>query len=233
MRETTIQQWNTAAQSFADIQEHSVFAELNKTIVKQRFKKLKGEKVLDLGCGYGWYSDYFRSIGGNVVGIDGAGAMIDIARKRYPDGSFSLADITRPLPFASGSFDLVFCNQVLMDIETVDPVFSECSRLLKPGGVFWYSIVHPAFYCAWQTNENGYRFGKLVTSYLSPTVTENRFWGETAHFHRPLSCYLNAAADAGLVLTHTEEPRSYDKSVENDDLPLFFFAEYQKPKNRC
>ena len=232
MRETTIQQWNTAAESFADIQEHSAFAESNKMIVKQRFKKLNGEKVLDLGCGYGWYSDYFRSIGGNVVGIDGAEAMIDIARKRYPDGSFSLADITRPLPFAFGSFDLVFCNQVLMDIDNVDPVFSECSRILKPGGIFWYSIVHPAFYCSeWQTDENGCRFGKLVNSYLSPTVTENRFYGETAHFHRPLSCYLNAAADAGLVLTHTEEPRSYDKSVKNDDLPLFFFAEYQKPKD--
>ena len=231
MSDTIIQQWDQAAQSFTDGQECSAFAEFNKSIVKQRFQKLNGEKVLDLGCGYGWYSDYFRRIGGNAVGIDGAGAMIDIARKRYPDASFSLADITRPLPFSSASFDIVFCNQVLLDIENVDPVFSECCRVLKPGGAFWYSIVHPAFYGGdWQTDENGYRFGKLVTSYLSPTVTENRFWGKTTHFHRPLSCYLNAAADAGLVLTHTEEPRSYDKCVKNDDLPLFFFAEYQKPK---
>ena len=231
MSDTIIQQWNQAAQSFTDGQECSAFAELNKKFVKQRFKKLNGEKVLDLGCGYGWYADYFSRIGGNVVGIDGAEAMLDIARNRSPAGSFFLADITRPLPFSSGSFDIVFCNQVLMDIENIEPVFSECARLLKPGGVFWYSIVHPAFYCAWQTDENGYRFGKLVTSYLSPTVIVNRFWGETTHFHRPLSCYLNAAADAGLVLTHTEEPRSYDKSVENDDLPLFFFSEYKKPKD--
>jgi SAM-dependent methyltransferase len=230
MSDTIIQQWNQAAQSFTDGQECSAFAELNKTFVKQRFRKLNGEKVLDLGCGYGWYTDYFSRIGGNVVGIDGAEAMLDIARNRSPAGSFVLADITRPLPFSSGSFDIVFCNQVLMDIENIEPVFSECARLLKLGGVFWYSIVHPAFYCAWQTDENGYRFGKLVTSYLSPTVIVNRFWGETTHFHRPLFCYLNAAADVGLVLTHAEEPRSYDKSVENDDLPLFFFAEYQKPK---
>ncbi|MBR5409327.1 MAG: class I SAM-dependent methyltransferase [Clostridia bacterium] len=231
MSDLTIRQWNTAALLFADTQERSAYAESNKTIVKQRFRKLNGETVLDLGCGYGWYADYFRGIGGSVTGVDGAEAMLDLARERTPDVSFFLADITRPLPFAAGAFDIVFCNQVLMDIENVGPVFSECARLLKPGGVFWYSIVHPAFYVGnWQTDENGYRFGRLITSYLSPETTVNRFWGETAHFHRPLSCYLNAAADAGLILTHTEEPRSYDKSGQNDDLPLFFFAEYRKPE---
>ena len=79
--------------------------------------------MLDLGCGYGWYTDYFSRIGGDVVGIDGAEAMLDIARNRSPAGSFFLADITRPLPFSSGSFDIVFCNQVLMDIENIEPVF--------------------------------------------------------------------------------------------------------------
>ena len=58
MSDTIIQQWNQAAQSFTDGQECSSFAESNKTFVKQRFRKLNGEKVLDLGCGYGWYSDY-------------------------------------------------------------------------------------------------------------------------------------------------------------------------------
>ena len=138
----------------------------------------------------------------------------------------------QPLPFFSGSFEIVFCNQVLMDIENVECVFSESSRILKPGGVFWYSIVHPAFYLGdWQTDENGYQIGKLVTSYLTPEVSKNHFWGETMHFHRPLSYYLNAAADAGLILKHVEEPKAYDGKTKNDDLPLFLIAEYQKAKS--
>ena len=231
MSDITIQQWNDAAGSFAESQECSAFAESNRAIVKQRFKTLNGEKVLDLGCGYGSYTDFFRRIGGVPVGIDGAKAMLDIARNRFPDCEFSLADITRPLTFDPDSFDIVFCNLVLMDIEQIESVFEECSRILRPGGVFWYSIVHPAFFGGdWQTDENGYQNGKLITSYLSPKVTENRFWGKTMHFHRPLSCYLNAAADAGLVLTHTEEPRTYDDKTKNEDLPLFFIAEYRKQK---
>ena len=225
----SIQQWNDAAASYAAEQERSAFADANRGIVKKRFPKLYGEKVLDLGCGYGRYTDYFRRVGGRPVGIDGAETMIEIARKKYPDCPFYTADITRPLPFDDDTFDIVFCNMVLMDIDPVESVFSECRRVLKHGGVFFFSIVHPAFFNGdWQTDENGYQTGKLIASYLTPCVSENRFWGETAHYHRPLSFYLNVAADAGFLLKSTEEPRTYDGVTKNDDLPLFFFAEFYK-----
>ena len=70
--------------------------------------------------------------------------------------------------------------------------------------------------------------GKLITGYLTPGVSTNLFWGETKHFHRPLSLYLNVAADAGFRLIHIEEPKVYDGINKNDDIPLFFFAEYVK-----
>ena len=155
--------------------------------------------------------------------------MIDIAGKRYPNCTFELKDSTKPLDSDDNAFDIVFCNQVLMDIEDIELVFSECGRILRPGGVFWYSIVHPAFFNGdWQCDETGRQFGKLVSSYITPSVSVNLFWGKTTHFHRPISHYLNAAADVGLILTHIEEPRTYDGIVKNDDLPLFFIAEYKK-----
>lgn len=230
MGDTVIAQWNDAAERFAEDQERSEYANVNKAVVKARFKRLDGEKVLDLGCGCGWYTDYFRRIGGCAVGIDGAEAMIGIARKRYPETTFSVCDISRPLPFEADSFDIVFCNQVLMDIDDVGNALSQCHRVLKRGGVFYFSIVHPAFYNGvWQIDEGGRHTGKLVSSYLTPYMSENRFWGGTAHYHRPLTYYLNAAAEAGFILTHADEPKSYDGKIKNDDLPLFFFAEYRKP----
>lgn len=224
-----IAQWNNAAVKYANEQEQSEFVENNKRVVRARFESFNGEKVLDLGCGYGYYTDYFRSIGANAIGVDGSEKMIKIARKRFPQAEFSVMDITAPLDFENEQFDVIFSNQVFMDIEKLDFVFSECSRILKVGGVFYYSIVHPAFYGGyWLSDESGYKYGRLMERYLQPYHFTNHFWGETEHFHRPLSFYLNLASKHRFLLKQTCEPISYNGKTQNSDIPLFFFAEYIK-----
>lgn len=224
-----LNQWNTVAQKYMKEQEKSEYAESNKRVIFKRFSKLNGENVLDLGCGYGFYTNYFKSIGANVIGIDGSEAMIKLARELYSNCDYLLADITQPLAFADETFDIILCNQVLMDIQNVEAVFSECKRLLKKDGIFYYSIVHPAFYdCHWLEDKNGYKYAKAMEKYIQSYKFLNEFWGETTHFHRPLSYYLNVAADNGLLLVNTDEPTSYNGKIKNSDLPLFFVAEYRK-----
>lgn len=224
-----ISQWDNAAAKYIEEQEHSVFAESNKRIIKGRFQQLDGKNLLDIGCGYGSYTDYFRSIGAKAVGVDGSEKMIEKARERYPLTDFLAADITKPLPFENERFDIVFSNQVFMDIEDVEFVFSECKRVLKAGGILYYSIVHPAFYDGrWVEDKKGYMYAKQTERYITPYRFTNKFWGETEHFHRPLSYYLNLSAKYGLVLRQACEPVSYDGTAKNSDLPLFFFAEYEK-----
>ena len=224
----TLEQWNKVAKKYADDQEQSEFVESNKRVVKSRFQNISGLKVLDLGCGYGYYTDYFQNIGAEVLGVDGSSKMIEIAKNRYPNCSFDICDITESFPFEDESFDLVFCNQVLMDVESVEKVFSECYRILKPNGVFYYSIVHPAFYDSGWLKKRGFHYAKAISSYIEPYSFTNEFWGETEHFHRSLSYYLNTASNQGFILRHTDEPVSYDGKSKNKDIPLFFFAEYQK-----
>lgn len=225
-----IQQWDCAAKAYRQSQEDSDYVRRNKALVQARFPQFSGESVLDLGCGYGCYTDYFRTAGADVIGIDGSEKMIELARSEYPNTHFLVMDITKPLAFANGQFDVIFCNQVLMDIEDIAIIFSECRRILKSGGILYYGIVHPAFYDGtWIQDANGYAYAKEMDRYLTPYRECGRFWGETAHFHRPLSAYLNAAAKCGLILMQTWEPCTYDGASKNSDLPLFFFAEYQKP----
>lgn len=224
-----INQWNSVASKYMQDQDCSEFAESNKKVVKARFKHFSGEKVLDLGCGYGFFTDYFRSIGADTIGVDGSEKMIELARERYPITAFSVMDITMPFSFENNQFDVVFSNQVFMDIKDIDFVFSECKRILKIGGILYYSIVHPAFYDShWQKDENGYRYAKVMDKYIKPYQFTQEFWGETEHFHRPLSYYLNVAAKNGFFLKETCEPISYDGINKNSDLPLFFFAKYLK-----
>lgn len=223
--------WDRAAEKYVEDQEHSDFVRINKKVVESRFQRLNGEKLLDLGCGYGCYTDYFGNIGAKAIGIDGSEKMIETARMKYPLSEFSVSDITKPLSFEDGSFDIVFCNQVLMDVENIDFIFSECSRILKTGGIFYYSIVHPAFYdCDWLKDENGYRYAKSIKRYIEPYHFTQTFWGETEHFHRPMSYYFNAAVKHGFLLKQVEEPVSYDGKTKNKDLPLFLFIENEKIK---
>ena len=50
-------------------------------------------------------------------------------------------DITQPIAFDDNTFDMIFCNQVLMDIKNIEFIFSKCSWLLKVVGIFYYTIV--------------------------------------------------------------------------------------------
>jgi len=100
--------------------------------------------ILDMACGPGgWVLDVaFEHPNVDVAGVDISKIMIDYAGARMqsqqiPNASFGVMDITQPLDFADGSFDLVnarFLFSVLLQEQW--PVFiAECTRLLRPGGI--------------------------------------------------------------------------------------------------
>lgn len=224
-----IEQWNGAARAYMEDQEQSAFVEINKRIVAERFPDLTGKTALDLGCGYGVYAGYFASVGAETVGCDGSAEMLRLAREQHPHIRFDQADILQPLPYADDSFDVILCNQVLMDVDPIAPLLGEVHRILKPGGTFLLSIVHPAFFDAhWGRDETGFRYQKIVERYLSEYWLDNPFWGETRHYHRPMSTYVNAAIGAGLNLIRMDEPVTYDGVRKSQEFPLFLFLEFAK-----
>ncbi|MEG1757464.1 MAG: class I SAM-dependent methyltransferase [Oscillospiraceae bacterium] len=229
MKNAIIQQWDNAAENYTLSQEQSGFVEINKKLVCDRFKKFNDQTILDLGCGYGWYTNYLSSIGGNVIGCDGSSKMIGIANNKYPKCRFDTVDIEKTLPYVNSYFDIVFSNQVLMDICNFSGVIDESHRILKNGGLFYFSIVHPTFYdCHWELDENGFRKNKIMSRYLSKYSFENEFWGTTTHYHRTISDYLNTAIEKGFILKKLCEPISYDGVTKSKEFPLFLFVELLK-----
>lgn len=71
-------------------------------------------KVLDVGCGTGFFTAYYLTRGAQLTGIDIAPTSIERLRKRHPQGRFLLADIARTTP--EGRFDLVNAFDVLYHI---------------------------------------------------------------------------------------------------------------------
>ena len=67
----------------------------------------KRSKILDIGCGTGFYTDLFKQLGYNSVGIDISQTAIEKAKSKYPDSNFAVADALN-LPYDKNYFDVIF-----------------------------------------------------------------------------------------------------------------------------
>jgi arsenite methyltransferase len=103
-----------------------------------------GDRVLDVGCGPGFYSrELLDQVGpdGSVTGIDQSPQMLAVARRRcegFPNGAFHEGDATA-LPVESGAFDRALSVQVLEYVTDLPRALAELYRALRPGGrvVVW------------------------------------------------------------------------------------------------
>lgn len=161
-----------------------------------------GRRVLDLGCGAGQLSSALVDAGATVVGIDVSPAMIDIARSRL-DGSatFSVGDISHPLPFDTNSFDLVVASLVMHYLKDWTPVLREVARVLKPDGVAAFSTHHPTM--DWQLASSDDYFAKKQ---FTETWTKGGKPFEVTAWRRPLAEMSREIRDAGFVIEALHEP---------------------------
>jgi len=89
--------------------------------------KIRGYKILDVGCGSGWLVDYLSKHGFQATGIDFVREFIEKAKKIH-DGSFVLAKAEK-LPFKDNSFDTVILANILEHVDRDLTVLKEARRL--------------------------------------------------------------------------------------------------------
>jgi ubiquinone/menaquinone biosynthesis C-methylase UbiE len=104
----------------------------------------RGKKILEVGCGTGLYARRLLKKGAKVYGIDISEAMLEIARKEVKKAEFKLASVEK-IPYKSGSFDIVLAPLMLGYLPKWGKAFKEISRVLKPKGVFIFSVDNPIF----------------------------------------------------------------------------------------
>jgi SAM-dependent methyltransferase len=95
--------------------------------------KLANPRLLEIGCGSGYYSEVLRTLlpgGVSYTGIDYSDAMIVRAREHYPDIAFEVADATE-LPYADQSFDIAFNGVALMHILDYQAAIREAARVAR------------------------------------------------------------------------------------------------------
>lgn len=113
--------------------------------LERRHGALDGRRVLDLGCGPGWYTDALRAAGATVFPLE-----YDRAELTGPDGTAPrgalLGDAAR-LPFADASIDAVVCSNMLEHALDTAAALRELRRVLRPGG--WAYVSWTNWYSPW------------------------------------------------------------------------------------
>jgi SAM-dependent methyltransferase len=172
---------------------------------------LRGRRVLDLGCGFGWFCRWARENGAaHVLGIDVSEKMLARARETTPDPAiaYNRADMER-LELPPASFDLVYSSLALHYIANLGGLLSQVHLSLVEGGSLVFSAEHPIYTAPtdphWLTGTAGRKVwpvdryldeGPRSTDWLAPGVIKQ---------HRTLATYLNLLLRSGFALSHVEE----------------------------
>ncbi len=101
------------------------------------FDGYRGKRVLDVGCGAGTDLVRFAKGGALVSGVDISPSAVALARQNFSQQDLE-ADLREAdgehLPYADGTFDLVFAHGVVQYTPDSRALVEECRRVLKPGG---------------------------------------------------------------------------------------------------
>lgn len=174
---------------------------------------VRGRDVLDAGCGNGYLAIRMASLGARVTAVDWAPAMVERARRNAEDAGVEVAVIqgstSRLDGVASGAFDLVVSNYVLMDAPDLEGAAASIARVLRSRGRAVCVMSHPCFDLAPERLDDGRVRYTWERPYLDRYTTDES-WGPFAtpfvYFHRSLSDYLRCFRDEGLELRELDEP---------------------------
>ena len=182
-----------------------------------------GQRVLDLGCGYGWHCRYGADCGAaSVLGIDLSERMLRRAAELNsgPQITYRRADIEE-LDFPADSFDIVLSSLAFHYVRDFPRLIGGVSRWLRAGGALVFSVEHPVFTAYgsqdWYYGENGEILHFPVDRYYIEGERDAVFLGEyVTKYHRTLTSYLDALLQAGFALERVVEPQPPEDMM---DLP--------------
>ncbi len=244
--------WNGVATWYDDLLESGEGTYQRDLILPNVLRLLeikKGEKVLDLACGQGFFSREFFKAGASIYGVDLSKNLIELARKQSPkEIRFEVSSAEKLSFLESGGVDAVVCVLALQNIKNIGEVFSETARVLARGGRFIFVINHPSFRIpkrsSWGFDEKLKIQYRRVDEYISESESEisahpgSDLSVSTVSFHRPLQTYFKALRKAGFLVSRLEEwtsakssqpgPRAVPENKARKEFPLFLAMEVLK-----
>ncbi|MBC7836200.1 methyltransferase domain-containing protein [Acetobacteraceae bacterium] len=205
----------------------------------------KGECVLDLACGEGYFAREFLKAGAIITGVDISPELIAQAKAHRDGIEYYTAPATKLIFAKDNAYSTVLCILALQNIADLPAVFKEVRRVLKSGGRFVMVINHPAFRVlkrsSWGFDEKDGVQYRRIDGYLSSAKIfvdmhpSKQAAPHTISYHRSLQDFIKALRGAGFAVTQLEEwishrtssigPRQKAEDTARKEIPLFMALE--------
>lgn len=205
-----------------------------KPVPHEWFGNLKGKKILGLAAGGGQQMPIFAALGADCTVLDYSTAQMESERMVAAREGYSIellqADMTKPLPFADGSFDLIFHPVSNCYVEEVKPIWKECFRVLKPGGILLAGLDNGINYLFAGDDEttvvNSLPFNPLKNEEQRRQLEEDDCGFQFSH---TLEEQIGGQLEAGFRLTHLYEDTNGEGKLHEMNIPSFLATRAVKP----
>jgi ubiquinone/menaquinone biosynthesis C-methylase UbiE len=180
---------------------------------------LDGKEVLDLGVGSGVYALAFAHKGARVTGLDISKKCLDLVQEKARSESVDV-DLVRgsisDLGIFNRQFDMVFSSTTMHYVKDIEGTFRQVNGLLKNGGTFLLSVVHPFYTATYPLADYrnvdkyatfGLRYFSGQTRKYVPPWAKYCTVNHCISYHHTVEDYFNALAAAGFTIERMVEPR--------------------------
>jgi SAM-dependent methyltransferase len=177
---------------------------------------LEGLRVIDLGCGYGWFCRWARAAGAaQVLGIDVSERMLARARADGADPAIAYrqGDLER-LDLPGAAFDLAYSSLAFHYVADLPGLLGTVRDALVRGGALVFSAEHPIYTAplrpGWSQDGSW-----LLDNYLVEGPRHVEWLGRTVHkYHRTLSTWLDLLRQAGFAVARIVEWKPTDAEID-------------------
>ena len=197
------------------------------------FGDLRGKKVLGLASGGGQQMPIFAALGAECTVLDYSEKQLESERMVASREGYTIeiirADMTKSLPFADETFDLIFHPVSNCYVKEVKPIFKECARILKHGGIMLSGLDNGVNYLVDEDEEkivNTMPFDPLANA-DQRKLLEDTDWG--MQFPHAIDEQIGGQLEAGLILTHIYGDTNGSGRLHEMNIECYYATRAVKP----
>ena len=196
-----------------------------KPVPHEWFGELKGKKVLGLASGGGQQMPIFAALGADCTVLDYSPRQLESERLVSEREGYPIrivrADMTKPLPFEDEEFDLIFHPVSNCYVREVKPIWRECWRVLKSGGVLLAGTDHYVNYIVDEDERE--IVNRLPFDPLTNEDQRRQLEREDAgmQFSHTLEEQINGQLQAGFTLLELLEDTNGEGRLHELNVPTF------------